>query len=367
MKLIHLSSTHKRFDSRIFHKICVSASNAGHQVTLIVADGKGCETSNNVRIIDVGHSPNRLTRLLINPIKILLKTISYRNCIFHLHDPELLFISLFLRRKKTRVIYDMHENLHIQILSKEWIIGSYLLKKLIANFSILYQKFFIKKIDYLIVAQPVMKIFYSNMNKNIVDINNFAKPLEYIKNQKFINKKFNLVYAGGLSEDKGLINMINLIKYLPESYKLHIAGPIDYSQKELIEKLNHKKIIFYGLLSNKELNLLYQNCSIGLIMFNNVGQYSMSYSIKLFEYIQFGMTVIMPNFGDWVDFNKQYKVGINIDPKNTKECAKKIINLEENLLEDFFYSNKLLQNNKFNWEKEYIKLEKRYKSINKSI
>ena len=157
MKIIHLTSNHKRFDTRIYQKICISAANAGHSVTLVVADGKGNEKLKNIDIVDVGFSTVRFIRFIINPLKILKKVSKFKNCIFHLHDPELLIISFLLRKRNTRVIYDMHENLHIQILLKDWIIGGSKIRKLISLFSIFYQKFFIRKIDSLIVVQPLMK------------------------------------------------------------------------------------------------------------------------------------------------------------------------------------------------------------------
>ena len=125
--------------------------------------------------------------------------------------------------------------------------------------------------------------------------------------------------------------------------------------------------LIYNFLSKKDLYLLYKKCSIGLIMFNNVGQYNMSYSSKLFEYMQFGLTIFLPNFGEWVDFNKKYKVGFNIDPLNIEECAKTIVSLKNKDLKKFYKSNKEIQHEYFNWNKEYLKLEKIYKSLYKNL
>ena len=59
-----------------------------------------------------------------------------------------------------------------------------------------------------------------------------------------------------------------------------------------IEKCINRKKEGIAYLNLKELRSLYKKCGIGLIMFNNVGQYYMSYSLKLFEYISSGLAVI---------------------------------------------------------------------------
>ena len=49
-KFTHLTSVHPRYDTRIFHKMCVSLAGHGHEVALVVADGKGDEIKNRVNI-----------------------------------------------------------------------------------------------------------------------------------------------------------------------------------------------------------------------------------------------------------------------------------------------------------------------------
>ena len=78
-KVIHLTSVHSRYDTRIFLKECRSLSEEGYEVTLIVADGKGNEIRNNVNIVDVGSAKNRIERIFKTTkrlsFKILLKSI----------------------------------------------------------------------------------------------------------------------------------------------------------------------------------------------------------------------------------------------------------------------------------------------------
>ena len=96
----------------------------------------------------------------------------------------------------------------------------------------------------------------------------------------------------------------------------------------------------------------YAKAGIGSIMFNNVGQYSMSYALKLFEYMQNGLTVIMPDFGEWLTFNENYNVGYCVDPSNVSFISELIDNLSDNEFKKYYYNNIELCENNFSWESQ---------------
>ena len=52
-RIVHLSSLHTRYDTRIFVKMCVTLASHDYDVTYVVADGSGSEVSDGVRIDDV--------------------------------------------------------------------------------------------------------------------------------------------------------------------------------------------------------------------------------------------------------------------------------------------------------------------------
>ncbi|MCY0910721.1 hypothetical protein [Massilia antarctica] len=60
LTIAHLTSAHPRRDTRIFIKQCQSLAHHGHDVTLVVADGKGDEVVGAVRVSDVGAPGGRM-------------------------------------------------------------------------------------------------------------------------------------------------------------------------------------------------------------------------------------------------------------------------------------------------------------------
>ena len=72
--------------------------------------------------------------------------------IYHIHDPELLLIALKLKKRNKKVIYDAHEDLPRQILTKHWI------PKIIRK-PIIYQ------ISWVIYEAFALILFYKNKNQ----------------------------------------------------------------------------------------------------------------------------------------------------------------------------------------------------------
>lgn len=98
MRVVHLTSAHPRDDIRIFHKECRSLTGAGHEVTLVVADGLGDDTRDGVRIVDVGRSRGRWDRIFRATKRVRDRAIGLDKDIYHLHDPELLPVARVLKR-----------------------------------------------------------------------------------------------------------------------------------------------------------------------------------------------------------------------------------------------------------------------------
>lgn len=365
-KITHLTSAHPRYDTRIFLKECSSlAKNEDYEVNLVVADGLGDESKNYVNILDIGAKEGgRLSRMTKTVKKVFEKAKDLDSDIYHLHDPELIPIGLKLKKLGKKVIFDIHENTDLQILEKEWI--PLFLRHIIARLYRRYEDRSSKKFDLLIVPQESMYLKYKKLSKTTV-VGNFPNKIKELKSEDLKIQKYNLLYSGAISEARGLWNMLELIIELVEldnQYTLTIAGMMD--NKLLLKAQKHKgwKYTNYlGMLSKDEIYERYKENSIGLILFNNVGQYYMAYSLKLFEYMQNGMCVVMPNFGDWIVFNDKYQVGYNVSTGDSQNIAKVIHNIRDDKL--IFYAkhniNSVSEN--FSWESQEKKLFQFYKEL----
>ena len=66
-----------------------------------------------------GHS--RLNRMLLQGWRMWRAARALQARLYHFHDPELLWVGLALRASGAQVIYDSHEDVPRDILSKAWI------------------------------------------------------------------------------------------------------------------------------------------------------------------------------------------------------------------------------------------------------
>ncbi|GGI56288.1 glycosyltransferase [Winogradskyella haliclonae] len=329
VKVCHITSVHTRYDVRVFIKECISIAKADYDVTLIVADGLGDEHIFNVNIIDVGKEKGRFSRILRSSNKVYKKAKSINADIYHFHDPELMLYGLMLKSKTRKVVYDIHEDLAKQLEIKPWL--NKFLKPIFIKLFKIIEGFVAKKMDGLIVPQPYMKHKYLKYNSNTVLVENFVILDNKNPEIEVDYSTTTAFHAGALTEERGLLNMLEVYSKIKEPNRLILAGNIN--SKTLNELKNFEEydnVDYLGLIPFNEVSKYYKTSSIGLILYNNVGQYYLSYAIKLFEYMRNGIPVIMPDFGEWKAFNKENNCGINVDPTNHEEVVKAIEYLNNN-------------------------------------
>ncbi len=363
-KVCHLTSAHGRYDNRIFFKECCSLIKQKWDVLLVVADGKGKESFKGVKIHDVGLSKGRFNRFFKTTKRIYTKAYEIDADIYHFHDPELIPVGLKLQRKNKKVLYDVHENYRIQIKIRPWI-NKYLREIISFSFA-KYEDYAMKKFDGLLMPQSRMVETFVHLNKNTKFIaNSIIIDDDFELNTKDYSNKL-CFHPGTLSKERGVLNMINAFKYLDEE-KLILAGKFEsenlFEQSKSLKEWS--KVNYLGKRPYSEVKEYHKKATIGLILFENVGQSHYAYTVKLFEYMYFGIPVVMPNFGDWIEFNKKYKCGINVNPDNPKAVSEKIKHLNNNpdLKRELGSNGRKAIEESLNWKSEEVKLIELYKNL----
>lgn len=367
MQIVHLTSVHQRYDTRIFVKECKSLTGA-YGVTLVVADGKGNEVNNGVNIIDIGILSGRFNRMFKTTKLMFKKALSLDADIYHLHDPELIPIGLKLLKKNKKVIFDAHEDLPKQILSKPYL--KTWQRKPLAFIASLFEKYALKKFTGIIAATPYIRDKFLSINKNTLDINNFPilgelSSLEADFDIETLKKENQICYIGGLEKTRGIKEIVESLEFTKT--RLALAG--FFSQADFESQIKSletwKKVDFLGFLNREEVKKVLQDSILGLVTLHPISNYLDALPVKMFEYMSAGLPVIASDFSLWREIIEKNNCGICVDPLNSRAIASAINTLLEDakLAKTMGENGRKLVFKKYNWSIESEKLFKFYKNI----
>lgn len=362
-RVVHLTSAHPRLDTRIFVKICSSLAKAGYDVSLVVADGKGYEEKNKVKIFDVGKASGRLSRMLKSSALVYKKALKLNADIYHIHDPELLPYALLLKLKGKRVIFDSHEDVPRQILSKPYL--NKVLLKFISYSSEIIETFICKQLDYIITATPFIRDIFLKSTNNCIDINNFPIIGE-LDNNKY-PKKNQVCYVGGLTKIRGCYEMIKSIGIVRNKEKLVLAGLFDedIDLNVLKKEKGWSSTESKGFQDRTGVKTIMNESFAGLVTLYPTLNYKDALPIKMFEYMSVGLPVISSNIPLWSEIINSNNCGICVDPLKPEEIAKAIDYLYEHPSEakQMGENGRKAVNEKYNWSIEEKKLLMVYEKL----
>lgn len=369
IKIAHLSSAHPRYDTRIFVKMCSSSVAAGYDTSLVIADGNGNESLNGISIIDVGNkSGNRISRMTKIVFKVYKAALELRADIYHIHDPELLFIALLLKKRGKKVIFDAHEDLPIQILSKPYL--SKYFAKPISIFAVHYERFFCKRIDAVVSATSFIANKFSKVNQVSINVNNYPKIDEFtsISTDNFLKRK-SCCYIGGITKVRGIYEIVNAMSLVDQNVTMILAGNFSEEKvkKDIVQLDGWKSVNEMGWVNRKGISNVLKDSFAGLVTLHPIENYIDALPVKMFEYMASGIPVISSNIDLWQGIVETEDCGICVDPYSVSQIADAINYLSENIDVAF----KMGQNGrnavikKYNWDVEKIKLINLYEMLSK--
>ena len=363
IKIVHLTSAHPRYDIRIFIKECSSlAKNNAYEVNLVVADGLGDEQKEGVSIYDVGQSKGRVDRILNTTKKVYIKALELDSDLYHMHDPELLFVGLKLKRLGKKVIFDAHEDLPKQILAKHYL--NSVVNKVLSKTLSIVEIAILRRYDYVVAATPIIKTKFLSKGIKSIDVNNFPILDELIQIEpSFVNKT--ICYIGLLYETRGIREIVKAIENI--DVKLIVAGKF-YDKKfeqEIKALKGWEKVDFRGFAGRDEIKHILQESVAGLVTLHPTPSYTEAYPVKMFEYMSAGIAVIASNFPLYKNFVEGNDCGICVNPMSVNQIEEAISLMIQNPIQTkkMGLNGKRAVMDKYNWGIEEQKLLKIYKEL----
>jgi len=183
----------------------------------------------------------------------------------------------------------------------------------------------------------------------------------------FVEKKQQIVYAGLLSDNRGITNLIKAA--YNADIRLVLCGPWQSEEYENTISLvpEFKNVEYLGIITKSELDIVYSESLIGISILLFEGQYHKVDTLptKVFEYMQAGLPVIVSKTNYFLKENRELPFGIAVDPYNLHEITHAIKELVDNntLRETLGKNGLLLAYKKYNWMEEEKKLLSVYKEL----
>ena len=367
-KIIQVTTLHDRYDERIYYKISKSLAKK-YYIILLCADGKGDEIKNAFEILDLGliKKNHFFGRILLN-LKIIINCFSLKGDCYHFHDPELIFTGVLLRIFNYKVIFDSHEHIPEDILSKDRIPQKF--RFIITNIYIFLEKFLLKFYSGLIAATPYIRDHLKKINHNTIDINNYVRlDNEIIQN---INKVKNskgyqyICYVGGIAKIRGIKQLVQALELTRNRVVLHLAGNFSPSsfEHELKALSGWRHVNYLGFVNKDILMSKYSN-KLGIIPFLNLPNNTHAQPNKMFEYMSYKLPIACSNFNLWRNIVENNHCGKTFNPSDPGSIADTI----DYIIDHSEESKKMGENGyqavitKYNWNIEEQKLFSFYQKI----
>jgi glycosyltransferase involved in cell wall biosynthesis len=347
-----LSDMHPLFDDRIYWKEAVSLKKFGYHVIHIGFDKerKDIISDEGIRIIAIKKRVFSRHILIHKFIKTLLfddphkqmmkKIIEVQADAYHIHDLKVNKLGRKIRKLpwKPKIIYDVHEDYGDML-------RYYHRKKgLLKWFTFLYamiidrnEKRRTKTYDYYLhVTKEIQEKFaYVNPGVKSALILNYSN-LKPLNDQYAIEKKYDILYSGLISYNRGALEIIKAANILNRTYsdvRILFLGEFESSEfeklfkKSISESNLEDTVIYHPYVIQNKVSTYYCQSKIGVCTLHPIKKFHNSIPIKIFEYMSFGMPVIASNFAYMEFYIQETGAGILVDPLSPEEIADAVIYL----------------------------------------
>lgn len=365
-RVAHLSSHHADDDIRIFRKECRSLVEAGYEVAYVVPTAED-RTADGVLVRSVAVPRSRRDRFLITPWKVLREALRFDADVYHFHDPELMLPGLVLKLMGKRVVYDVHEDLPRQILSKAWV--PLWLRQPVSWLAEGLEYLTTRAMDAVVTATPHIAKRFPRGKTQVVQNFPIIGELATESRVPHHERPPTFIYVGGITGIRGLRECVEAIGILNErvAAKLVLAGNFesDALLKELQAMPGWAHVDHKGFLSRAEVASLLAESRAGLVMFHPVPNHVNAQPNKLFEYMSAGLPVIASDFPAWRELFDAAGCGHLVDPFDTAALAATM----QGLLEDPAEAQRMGERGaaavreRFNWDREAKELLAVYERI----
>ena len=371
IRVVHMTSVHSALDGRIFRKECRSLARAGYDV-IIVGPNPNDTVSDSVQIKSVDQDQARISRMTRTVWRVYQAARKQKADVYHFHDPELIPAALLLRASGKQVIYDIHEDMPKDIMSKHYLpVWS---RRMIAWLAGQIESATCGHFSALVAVTPSIAKRFLSKNQNTIVVHNYPFLEELLAESRAAApwevRKQAVAYVGGITAQRAIREMVHAMALLPASLDatLELAGneiPEDAHPQELHTHPGWKRINYHGILDQLSTFRLLHNVRAGLVIFHPEPNHFEAMPQKIFEYMGAGLPVIASDFPLWRHMLAETGCAVLVDPKDPASIARAIeyVLTHPQEAEKMGKRGRALVLDQYNWNSQADKLLKLYSGL----
>ena len=285
MKVLVCTVVHNPTDARIFRREIGAILEAGHSVTAIAPWKSDTPGDSRVERVHVPRAIGRNRFASLRAARARLRDLGATHDVVVIHDPELLLVVPWaeLRRTRTAVVWDVHEDLAAALLTKSYIPS--LLRKPLAGMVRLLERVAERRCT-LLLAEKGYQARFRKTHPLVLNLPYVAETVPVVE------RKRQAIYVGSITEHRGLSLMLELGKQL-EAHNIGITliGET-HSQADADAIRRAPNVVWNGPLPNADAMAEVERSLIGLSLLADIPNYRHSMPTKILEYMASGAVVV---------------------------------------------------------------------------
>jgi len=315
VRVAHLTTVHRPFDPRIFHKQLGTLRRAGFDAHLVAPHDRA-ERRDGVSI-----HPLPTGRRAWHA-RLLLQRHAYRRAralnadLYQIHDPELIPVARLLAiTTGARVIYDVHEDYRTK--GPVW---GRMLRGL--------ERWAFRWVDHVLLAEERYRSVVEGTGVDATCILNYLKPLDEdtTGTPDPATTPTRLLYTGTLSNRRGLRTMIDLAEEIrrrgrPE--QLDVVGVCNRDRERAAADARIREhdlrdtvtcVGWDTYVPPSEMPPYYRRADVGVALCDPHPNLTGSLLTKFYEYLHYGLPIICSDFSLWRRFVEENDCGAVVPP-----------------------------------------------------
>lgn len=365
MKVCIVAPVHRFDDTRVFKKEALSLNKWGYEVVQYSRTPQSQEKLVDGVLIKPVRYNSRYERF-IKLIPLFFQLLKEKADIYHLHNPDTIPYVLLLKILGKKVVYDTHEDFSKKIRLRGWIPRSI---RMVTAFMVDKAEIIASHFaDFTIVTQEIQALKFRN--SLLIENAPVYREVQKLASTQ-IKDSMKLAYLGGISKDRGLAPMLEILSKLndviPTRLTLIGSSVNDFYLEEVKNLPIWKQVDYLGPLPQEKAFEKITQSDFGLVTILDTADYRNTSPNKIYEYMMLGVPFIATDFPKWKAQLSEAEVGYFINPTTISEEFIQVLkeNRRGSIIHQKLSSNcvEFIEKH-FNWDKSQAPLlEQRYKSL----